>query len=120
MAWYVDDLAILECSNFGNIFTMNNAITYVRISRLSISGNENLKEKKHEATKLYFEKLINLYSNRFNKANLQIIILRLEYFFFKNRNLKKYFEISKLHIKHVGFISFLKFNRRIYLNRNLK
>ena len=120
LAWYSDDLAILECSDFGDIFTINSAITFVRISSLSISGSENLKEKKQEATKLYFERLINLYSNRFSKANLQIIILRLESFFYKNPNLKEYFEISKLHIKHIGFIGFLKFNVRIYLNRNFK
>lgn len=119
LAWHSDDLAILECSNFGNIFTINNATIFVRISALSISGSENLEEKKLESTKLYFERLINLYSNKFSKVNLQIILLRLEYFFFMKKTIKNYFKISKLYIQHIGFFGFLKFNRRICLKIKL-
>ncbi len=117
MAWHSDDLAILECSNFDTIFTINNAIAFIRVSDLSISGNQNFKTEKLKATQFYFERLTNLYLNKFNKINREIIISNIEYFYFRNRNFKKYIEISKLQLIYFGFIGFLKFNRRIYLNR---
>ncbi len=117
LAWHSDDLAILECSNFDTIFTINKAILFIRISDLSISGNQNLKNEKSKATQFYFERLANLYLNKFNKINQGIILSNIEYFYFRNHNFKKYLEISTLQLKYFGLIGFLKYNRRIYLNR---
>lgn len=53
LAWYSDVLAILEFSNFQYLFSINNAIIYIRISEKSISGSQdNLKLK--ASAKFYF------------------------------------------------------------------
>lgn len=117
LAWHSDDLAILECSNFNNIFTINEAKLSVRVSNLSISGNKNLEAEKTNASMLFYQKLYNTHIDKFSKQNQKIIVLKNESFFKYNKNLIEYFKLCKFHFIRFGFMSFLKFNRRIYLNR---
>lgn len=56
LAWYSDDMAILEISNFKNIFFIETAQVQVRISEKSISGmtDDEVYNKKKEWARLYF------------------------------------------------------------------
>ncbi len=119
LAWHSDDLAILECSNFNTIYSINEAKVFVRISNLSISGRTDLALEKRNASKQYYERLLNHYPQKFNKQNLQLIFRKVEYFFYSNKTISEYIKLSYLHINYLGFLSFLKFNRRIYKNTNL-
>ncbi len=38
LAWYSDYLAVLECSNFGNMYTINEALVSFRLSGLNITS----------------------------------------------------------------------------------
>ena len=119
LAWHSDDLAILECSNFNTIYSINEAKVFVRISNLSISGRTDLALEKRNASKQYYERLLNHYPQKFNKQNLQLIFRKVEYFFYNNKTISEYIKLSYLHLNYLGFLSFLKFNRRIYKNTNL-
>ncbi len=119
LAWHSDDLAILECSNFNTIYSINEAKVFVRISNLSISGRTDLVLEKRNASKQYYERLLNHYPRKFNEQNLQLIFRKVEYFFYSNKTISEYIKLSYLHLNYLGFLSFLKFNRRIYKNTNL-
>jgi hypothetical protein len=119
LAWHSDDLAVLECSNFNTIYSKNEAKVFVRISNLSITGRTDLTLEKLSASKQYFERLLYHYPWKFNEQNLQLIFLKVEYFFYKKKTISEYIRLSYLHLNYLGFLSFLKFNRRIYKNTKL-
>jgi hypothetical protein len=54
LAWYSDVLAVFKFSNFKNVYSINNAIVYIRISNISISGQQNSKEDKNQARFKYY------------------------------------------------------------------
>lgn len=58
LAWFSDVLAILEFSDFKKIFTINTAIVKIRISSISISGNNYNAKLKSEATFKYYHYLL--------------------------------------------------------------
>lgn len=77
LAWHSDDLAVLEFSDFGSVYCINRAKTFVRISSSSISGdieNKAFQEQKTEAKYQFFGYLINTYFNKFNSETLQKLI----------------------------------------------
>lgn len=45
LGWYSDDLAVLEFSNFKNVYSLNNSLVFIRFSALSISGNSSYSRK---------------------------------------------------------------------------
>jgi glycosyltransferase involved in cell wall biosynthesis len=119
LGWHSDDLAVLECSDFNEIYSINEGKVYVRISNLSISGRSDLVKEKSDASKQYYQRLLYHYGKKFDKKNLQLIFRKVEYFFYSNKTISEYLKLSFLHINYLGLISFLKFNRRIYKNTNL-
>ncbi|AZA81724.1 hypothetical protein C1637_03870 [Chryseobacterium lactis] len=77
LAWNSDDLAVLEFSDFGSVYCIDAAKTYVRISSSSISGdveNTAYQERKVEARYQFFGYLINTYYTRFSSDTLQKLI----------------------------------------------
>lgn len=61
LAWYSDDMSILEISNFKNIFFIETAQVKVRISEKSISGmndDEDLNRKKEWARLYFYEDIL--------------------------------------------------------------
>ena len=119
LAWHSDDLAVLECSNFNSIYSNNEAKVLVRISNLSITGRTDLTLEKLKASQQYFERLLYHYPRKFNEQNLQLIFRKVEYFFYNKKTISEYMRLSYLHLNYLGFLSFLKFNRRIYKNTKL-
>ncbi len=119
LAWHSDDLAVLECSNFNYIYSNNEAKVLVRISNLSITGRTDLTLEKLKASQQYFERLLYHYPRKFNEQNLQLIFRKVEYFFYNKKTISEYMRLSYLHLNYLGFLSFLKFNRRIYKNTKL-
>ena len=118
LAWHSDDLAVLECSNFGTIYTINEAKVLVRISAVSISGRTDLETEKIKASNEYYNRLLRIYPKKFNKQNLHFLFKKVEYFFYSNKTLSEYLKLCYLHLNYLGFLSFLKFHRRIVKNRN--
>lgn len=73
LAWHSDMLAVLEFSDFGNVFSINDAFLEIRISSKSISGQTFNSELKCTATFKFYEYLVNQKLNYF--SNKQKVVL---------------------------------------------
>lgn len=108
LAWHSDDMAWLEFSNFQNIFCINEATVKIRISDISISGDDALKNKKDKASFRFYSDLISTYLYKFERTQRGLIIRIYESLLIniKGKNLNSFIKISKLFIKNFLFISF--------------
>lgn len=78
LAWHTDDLAILEFSEFGNIYTINDTVVNFRLSGENItSKNDNLKLK-NKATFSYYHYLLSCKKSFFNDNQKNILFFKLE------------------------------------------
>jgi len=76
-AYYSDDLSILLATNFGNIYTINDAFFYFRRGDYNLSGvNANVAKGK-KAELLFYKYLFKNYSNLISKEQKQIFLFRL-------------------------------------------
>jgi len=85
LAWYSDYLAVLECSNFGNMYTINEAIVSFRLSGLNITGKRNDLTLKNVATFNFYYHLLANRSNFFNKTQKETLYFMLEKTFLDNK-----------------------------------
>lgn len=118
LGWHSDDMAIFEFSDFGNIYSLNSAIVYIRVSEISISGNSGNAKIKYDASICFYKKLLHKYYNKLNTNIKSKIIQKIEEPFYAKWELRSYFELIFLHLQCVGIYSMLKFNRRILINKN--
>lgn len=85
LAWYSDLLGVLEFSDFKNIFTINEALVYFRLSGQNItSKNDNLVNK-NIATYAFYYYLIDKKSHYFDALQQQFLLSRLEKTFLNNK-----------------------------------
>jgi glycosyltransferase involved in cell wall biosynthesis len=89
LAWYSDVLAVLEFSNFKDVFSINEAVVYIRISNLSISGNQDNNELKSKAKFYFYSYLLNNKLNKFSNDEKKELFLRFNKCYINN---KKEFE----------------------------
>ncbi len=73
LAWYSDLLAVLEFSEFGNIFSINSANLKIRISPNSISGKDDNLAKKEEAKFLFYKYLLENAKDKIDKHTKVVI-----------------------------------------------
>jgi hypothetical protein len=85
LAWYSDVLAVLEFSNFNNVYSINNAIVYVRISDISISGQQNNKEDKNKARFKYYYYLLSSKKSFFSKEKNVLLLKMLNKTYIANK-----------------------------------
>ncbi len=88
LAWCSDILAVLEFSNFDLVYSINEAIVYVRISALSISGNQDNVRLKNLASEEFSSFIIFKKFHFFNKIERLSIINGYEVAMKRNRKLK--------------------------------
>jgi hypothetical protein len=108
LAWFSDVLAVLEFSDFKNIFSINEAVIYIRISELSISGSHVNKKLKLKAKFDFYYYLLNdkfyFFSNReqnelwnrlnrcyFNDKKNHIFLFKISKFYLAKKLYKEYF-----------------------------
>lgn len=115
LGWHSDDMAVLECSNFNTVYTINEAIVFIRVSGMSISGREDNIALKKQAMFLFCYSLAAYYSKYFTIRQRLKIIGKVEQIYFKKRSIKLFLQLSIWHIRQTGLINFLKFLRRIYI-----
>ena len=112
LAWHTDDLAVLEFSGFGTIHSVKNATVFFRNSGLNITSSSLYNVKKNKASVLFYYFLLSRYSGFFNENQRNILINRLQaYYYNDKKDLKTFFRISRLLLKYSSmrsFISFLK------------
>lgn len=112
LAWYSDLLAILEVSNFGEIYTINNAVVHFRLSGFNITSKDDNLTLKNIATFQFFYYLLRRKRNFFNSEQIDFLCNRLERTFLNNKkNLLFWGLFTKLYlerfyIKRYIFFSF--------------
>ncbi len=77
LAWSSDVLAVIEFSDFKNIFTINNVIVSFRQSGLNISSQQDSIEKNNAWFKFYSYLLRN-YGKKYPKELVDTLFDRLE------------------------------------------
>lgn len=73
-AWHTDDLLILEISDYGIIYTLNNSIARIRYSNISVSGNPSNGKRKMRATRMFLRYLIGCKMLHFSKNERYFIV----------------------------------------------
>lgn len=116
LAWYSDDLAWLEFSNFGNVYTINEALVRIRFTAGSISGKQDNLAAKQEARFQYLSTLIFEYISYFSAKQCEAILN--EYDLIKN-NFDKHVWYANIWISYQRLIIFLSKNTN-KLKVNLK
>lgn len=93
LAWYSDYLAVLECSNFNNMYTINEAFVSFRLSGLNISSKNDDLTLKNVATFNFYYYLLANRSNFFNKKQKENLYFMLEKTFLDNKKNFKYWRL---------------------------
>lgn len=117
LGWGTDNLAWLEFSNFGNIFTINEAVAYIRMSNENISREYFAEDLKAVAKLQYFQLIVFNYLDYFQKDQRLPLILCLERltYGYGKMGFKFYTQMSMIYIKEQLVTEFLKFQRRFFL-----
>lgn len=105
LGWHTDDLALLEISNYQNIFTINDAIIFFRNSGLNISSQSHNLIKKNRASFLFYFYLLDKKSHFFSQEQKEILLEKL----------KKCYENDKVDIR-----AFLRFTKVMVMNGKLQ
>ena len=115
LGWFSDILAVLEFSRFNNIFTINKAIIYIRISKLNISGLNGNEKEKLNSQYLYYEFLL-IQKNKYFKSDQIICTLKNASKLYLNdkRNILLFFRITKLYLKNGLPIEYFLFLKNIF------
>lgn len=114
LAWWSDVLAVLEFSNFGDIYSINEATVFVRISEISISGNQSNEVEKEKATYLFYYYLLKYKFRYFSSSEIDFLLEKVSKRFLNNRkNLGMFYEISTLYLRKGKFFKFLQFLNKI-------
>ena len=118
LAWCSDILGVLEFSNFGLVYSINNAIAYIRITALSISGNQENIKLKNLASEQFSKYIIFQKFRFFNKSQRLKIMYGYEVAIKRNRKLKfaDWFVLFKLYFQNFQISSLIKFTRRFLIN----
>jgi hypothetical protein len=75
LAWHADDKAWLDFSNCGEIYSINNALVFIRLFEGSISGNKGNIEFKKEAKFLFFRDVISSKWECLNRLQKRVFVI---------------------------------------------
>lgn len=110
LAWYSDYLAVLECSNFGNMYTVNEALMSFRLSGLNITSRNDDLTQKNIATFNFYYYLINKKHVFFNRDQKETLYFMLEKTFLDNKkNIEFWFLFTKLYVGSIEIKRFSNF-----------
>lgn len=114
LAWHTDDLLILESSEFGNVYTINNSKVFFRLSGLNISSLQNNLIIKNKASFLFYSYLLENYSRRLKEEQKNTIYLKVLGCYDNNKsNLSMFQQICLLTIRYNKYWIFLHFWKRV-------
>ena len=119
LAWHADDLAWLEFSEFGPVYTIDEALLYFRISTINISRPNYLLKEKQEISYVFFSIVIDEYLKKFKKETIAAIIKKYELMTYamNKGNFGFLTKFLPIFLKHFGLLESIKFSRRVFLNR---
>jgi len=122
LAWYADDRAWLEFSEFKHIYSINTSYVIFRLSNENISrANYKIKEKQ-KATLQFYKFLLGKHFNRFKRYQRKDLLLYYEQLVYKNKEVTFAFWLLLSLLFLVCFypLQSIKFSRRflIHLRNN--
>jgi glycosyltransferase involved in cell wall biosynthesis len=110
LAWFSDYLAVLECSNFNNIYTINNALVFFRLSGLNITSKQDDLILKNISTFKFYYFLLEKKVLFFNKEQQKQIYLMIEKTFLDNKRNVEFWKLFTLHyLKKMRLAGYLRF-----------
>lgn len=113
LAWYSDYLAVLECSNFGNIYTINEAIMSFRLSGLNITSKKNDLTLKNVATFNFYYYLLEKKRTFFNKEQKETLYFMLEKTFLDNKkNMIFWKQLTNFYLRNLDIKRYLSFTMK--------
>lgn len=114
LAWYSDLLAVLEFSNWKEIFTINEAIVYFRLSGINITSRTDDSVIKNVATFQFYYFLLKNQDVKLSKQLVQEIFNRIEKTLLDNKkNLKRWLQLFSLYLKFSQFKRFFTLSLKI-------
>ena len=110
LAWYSDVLAVLEFSDFKNVFSINEAVVYIRISDISISGSQDNDKLKSKAKFNFYYYLLNNKLKEFSNYEKEELFFSLNKCYINNKKeLEFLLKINKLYLTRFLPKELLKF-----------
>jgi glycosyltransferase involved in cell wall biosynthesis len=117
LAWFSDYLAVIEFSELGNIFSINNAHVLVRISKESISGQNHNLELKNKAKFLFYKYIFKKYYNKLTTIQLTFISENLNKCFYNYKKKTSWFVLISLsYLRKFNFLLLFVFLKGIFVN----
>lgn len=116
LAWCTDTLAVFEFSLHNQIYTINKAVVYVRITNLSISGKTINNKLKYIASENFSKYVILNYYFYFDKNQKQLLLLGYENAMKRNKTIKivDWSFLLKKHLKNLNMLQISKFAFRFF------
>ncbi|CAM3384122.1 Glycosyltransferase involved in cell wall bisynthesis [Flavobacterium longum] len=117
LAWHSDELAVLEFSGFGNVFTLGSVVN-VRVSEVSISGKKDNLLVKNSASQRFYIVLLG-HIKHFSKAQQQLIFDQAERIYLVNKKAVGYaIKILSYYLLRLELGRVFKFLREIIVTLN--
>lgn len=117
LAWFSDILAVLEFSDFKNVFSINEAQIFIRITDLSISGKNDDYKLKAKATFEFYFYLLSKKSIYFTKIQKVKLLKKSENcYLYNKKEIHLFVKISYLYIIHFLVFDYLYFLKSIVLS----
>ena len=114
LGWFSDVLAVLEFSNFNEVYTINNESVYVRVSALSISGNQNNLKLKAKAKFDFYYYLVSQKRSFFSEMQKEELLATiLKSYINDKKQLQYLYKILKFFLKYFHIQSFYRFIKSI-------
>lgn len=118
LAWHSDDKAWLDFSENKPIYTINEAIVYVRFSEINVSGRQDNIAQKLTATFQFYGDILRDKKNVFTSKQVLTILMSYEVIIKKNRklNFNEWIFLFRNYFFNFKLIPFLKFIRRFLIS----
>lgn len=117
LGWGVDDIAWLEFSECGDIFGINTATAFIRISEISISRKGFKSALKLDTKFTFLEYIIKNHLRKFKRKHRIPFLMHYEIMGYETKRVSFgfYSKISCGLLNHFKFYEYLKFHRRLLL-----
>jgi glycosyltransferase involved in cell wall biosynthesis len=114
LAWHSDDMAVIDFSESNKIYSINSSFVSVRVSEISLTGDEQFMKVKNEATFQFCGVLFKEYAASFSKIQKKIILKKLEMAYFNIPSFNNYLVISSYYCNRIGLVDGCKFQFRLF------
>lgn len=114
LAWHSDDMAVIDFSESNKIYSINSSFVLVRVSEISLTGDEQYMKVKNEATFQFCDVLFNEFAASFSKNQKKIILKKLEMAYFNIPSFNNYLVISSYYCNSIGLVDGFKFQFRLF------